>query len=74
MSRPSNQEIEKYYFEQFTEDFPLPNGELEHGDKPDVIIRSTKKLVLRLQIFIWLMGQLKLANKSNVSAGKTLLN
>ena len=74
MSRPSNQEIEKYYFELFTKDFILPNGELEYGDKPDVIIRSTKKLVLRLQIFIWLMGQLKLANKSNVSAGKTLLN
>ncbi len=38
MSRPSNQEIEKYYFEQFAKDFTLPNGELQYGDKPDVII------------------------------------
>ena len=48
MSRPSNQEIEKYYFERFTEDFPLPNGELEYGDKPDVIIISSKKIGIEI--------------------------
>lgn len=44
MSRPSNQCIEKHYFEQFARDFPLPNGEIHYGDKPDVIIRGTKKV------------------------------
>ena len=48
MSRPSNQEIEKYYFELFTKDFILPNGELEYGDKPDVIIRSTKTIGIEI--------------------------
>ncbi len=48
MSRPSNQDIEKYYFEQFTENFPLPNGELEYGDKPDVIIRGTKNIGIEI--------------------------
>lgn len=48
MSRPSNQEIEKYYFEQFTEDFLLPNGELEYGDKPDVIVRGTKNIGIEI--------------------------
>ena len=48
MSRPSNQEIEKYYFELFTKDFLLPNGELEYGDKPDVIIRGTKNIGIEI--------------------------
>ena len=48
MSRPSNQEIEKYYFKLFTKDFILPNGELEYGDKPDVIILSTKKIGIEI--------------------------
>ncbi len=42
MSRPSNQEIERYYFEQFRSHYPMPEGELEYTDKPDVIIRGSK--------------------------------
>ena len=45
MSRPSNQHIEKYYFELFARDFPLPTGQTHYGDKPDVIILGKEKVV-----------------------------
>jgi len=48
MHQPSNQEIEKYYFELFAKDFPLPNGEIIFGDKPDVIIHDTKKIGIEI--------------------------
>jgi hypothetical protein len=40
MSCFSNQEIERYYFEQFRLHYPVPEGELVYTDKPDVIIRG----------------------------------
>jgi hypothetical protein len=51
MSLPSNQEIEKYYFEQFAKDFPLPSGILQYGDKPDVIIRGAKNIGIEIANF-----------------------
>jgi hypothetical protein len=45
MSEPSNQENEKYYFEQFAKDFSLPNGEIQYGDKPDVIISGKEQII-----------------------------
>ena len=44
MSRASNQAIERYYFEQFRAHFPLPTGNVEYTDRPDVIIHGTRKL------------------------------
>lgn len=38
MSYPGNQAIERYYFEQFRSHYPLPAGEVEFTDKPDVVI------------------------------------
>lgn len=40
MGRPSNQSIERYYFEQFRLHYKLPDGEVQYSDKPDVIIRG----------------------------------
>lgn len=41
MTRPSNQEIERYYFEQFRKHYPsLPRVEPHFTDEPDVIIRG----------------------------------
>lgn len=40
MNRPSNQQIEQYYFEQFRLHYPIPEGETVYSDKPDVIIRG----------------------------------
>ncbi len=38
MKRPSNDRIQRHYFEQFRIDYQLPVGELQYTDKPDVII------------------------------------
>lgn len=48
MPHPSNQEVEKYYFQQFSEHFPLPSGEIEYGDKPDVVINGSKKIGIEI--------------------------
>ena len=44
MTRPSNQTIERHYFEQFRAHFPLPPGEVQYGDKPDVIIQGEQRV------------------------------
>ncbi len=44
MTRPSNQEIERHYFEQFRTHYPIPEGEIKYTDKPDVMIRGTGTL------------------------------
>jgi hypothetical protein len=48
MNRPSNREIEQYYFDQFRGHFPLPAGEVEHGDKPDVVIHGERVLGIEI--------------------------
>ena len=44
MTRISNREVERHYFEQFRTHFPLPTGVVEYTDKPDVIIHGERKL------------------------------
>lgn len=48
MTRPSNREIEQYYFTQFRSHFPLPTGEAEQGDKPDVVIHGEHQLGIEI--------------------------
>lgn len=48
MSRPSNQDIERYYFDLFKSNYDLPNGELVYTDKPDVIIRGSQVLGIEI--------------------------
>lgn len=48
MTRSSNRDIEQHYFDQFRAHFPLPAGEVEHGDKPDVIIHGERKLGIEI--------------------------
>ncbi|MCX5830007.1 MAG: hypothetical protein NTV58_18720 [Deltaproteobacteria bacterium] len=40
----TNQEKERYYFERFRRVYPLPEGQVKHGDKPDVIIEGQRKI------------------------------
>jgi hypothetical protein len=37
MSKPSTQDTERFYFEEFRKAYPLPDGQIVHGDKPDII-------------------------------------
>ncbi len=46
MPRPSNQEIEAYYFEKFRGAYAdFPEGEITHADKPDVTVISTGRTI-----------------------------
>jgi len=40
MTRPSNQAVERHYFEQFKVHYPIPFGHVAYGNKPDVIIQG----------------------------------
>jgi len=45
------QRIERYYFGQFRKAFRLPEGQIKHGDKPDIIIHGTPKIGIELTNF-----------------------
>jgi uncharacterized protein YxeA len=51
MPKNSKQKIEKHYFEMFREAYSLPSGEIEFGDKPDVIINGPKKIGIEMTNF-----------------------
>ena len=65
MGRPSNREIERYYFEQFRGHDQVPEGELEYGDKPDVLERpaSSKLRLLPAAAHVKLQGLPHLSSK-----------
>jgi hypothetical protein len=48
MPQKSNKEIEKYYFEMFRRDYPLPIGSIDYGDKPDVILNGERKIGIEI--------------------------
>lgn len=48
MNRPSNQSVERHYFEQFRRDYVLPVGEVFYTDKPDVIIRGPRTIGIEI--------------------------
>jgi hypothetical protein len=39
---PTQQEIERHYFEMFRSAYPLPPGTVTYGDKPDVTITGPR--------------------------------
>lgn len=48
MSKPRNDEIEYYYFNKFQQAYRLPDGPVAYGDRPDVIIRGTRKIGIEI--------------------------
>lgn len=51
MSKPSNQDIERYYFEMFCKDYQLPPGTITYKDSPDVILEGVKKIGIEITNF-----------------------
>ena len=51
MNRISNQDIEKYYFEKFCKDYPLPLGTITYDDSPDVIIKGERQIGIEITNF-----------------------
>jgi hypothetical protein len=58
MPPKSNQEIERHYFELFRRIYPLPDGQVQHGDKPDVIIDGERRLGIEVTNFFLERGEL----------------
>ena len=58
MAKPSNDRIERHYFEKFRKIYPLPDGYIAYGDKPDVIVRGSRKLGIEITNFYVLSGNL----------------
>jgi hypothetical protein len=48
MSRPSNQTVERYYFELFRSHYAVPDGELVFTDRPDVIVRGAQTIGIEI--------------------------
>lgn len=48
MSRPTNREIEQFYFELFRSHYALPDGRIEFSDKPDVIVHAERRLGIEM--------------------------
>jgi hypothetical protein len=48
MSRITNTDIERFYFSRFVRDIPLPDGTIEYGDKPDVIVRGDRVIGIEI--------------------------
>jgi hypothetical protein len=47
----SNREKQILYFEDFRNHYSLPDGIIEHGDKPDVIVRGERSLGIEITNF-----------------------
>lgn len=48
MSRPSNQTVERYYFELFRSHYEVPDGEIVFTDKPDIVVRGTQTIGIEI--------------------------
>ena len=48
--RPSA-EKEQYYFEIFRRSYPLPEGRIEYGDKPDVVLHGKTRIGIEVTNF-----------------------
>lgn len=52
-----NQKIERHYFELFRKVYPLPDGEVRYGDKPDIIIDGERRLGIEVTNFYLERGE-----------------
>jgi hypothetical protein len=49
--RSTKGKIQQYYFDLFRKDYPLPDGTIRHGDKPDVILHGERKIGIEITNF-----------------------
>jgi hypothetical protein len=49
--RKMHDDIERHYFEQFRQTYPLPNGAFSYGDKPDVTLTAERKIGIEVTRF-----------------------
>jgi hypothetical protein len=64
MNKPSNQDIEKYYFEMFRKDYSLPPGTITYTDAPDVILDGARQIGIEITNFFLEKGSLPESEQS----------
>jgi hypothetical protein len=55
-NRLSNHEIERHYFEKFRAVYSLPSGDIDYGDKPDIILKGTRTIGIEVTRFYLASG------------------
>lgn len=58
MTKPSNDKIERHYFERFCKLYGLSDDSVMYGDKPDVIVHGTRKIGIEIRNFFVQSGKL----------------
>jgi hypothetical protein len=58
MPPKSNQEIEHHYFELFRRIYALPDGQVKHGDRPDIIVEGARRVGIEVTNFFLEKGEL----------------
>jgi len=58
MTRKSNQDVERDYFDMFRQHYQLPAGELIYGDKPDIVISGERQIGIEITNFFHEKGSL----------------
>jgi hypothetical protein len=53
----TNRDIERYYFQQFSEAYELPRGALEYADRPDVLLRGARTIGIEITRFYLQSGR-----------------
>ncbi len=66
MSKPSNQDIEKHYFEMFRSHYPLPPGTIAYKDAPDVILEGVRKIGIEITNFFLEDGSLPESEQTQI--------
>jgi hypothetical protein len=56
MAKPSNDKIERFYFEKFQQVYQLPDGSVIYGDKPDIIIQGSRTIGIEMTNFFLKSG------------------
>ena len=51
MPSATKREKEQYYFEMFRRSYPLPEGRMEYGDKPDVVLHGKTRIGIEVTNF-----------------------
>jgi len=64
MNKRTNQDIEKYYFEMFRKDYPLPPGTITYTDAPDVILEGAKQIGIEITNFFIEEGSLPVSEQA----------
>jgi hypothetical protein len=74
MNTISNQDIERYYFEQFRKAYSLPSGEIRYSDSPDVIIEGEHRIGIEITNFYIEKGELVESRQVQAKIRKEVLS